>query len=120
VTSTLQGLLTGSGEFKTAALARLLERFPNVRLAIGDKFSDVNAYVRNGIPAVLIPDIQWDEDEQEYWREQAEQMRQVDAQVEVCKNWFEIEEAIFDARDYPPSRLMDQIREMLRQAPIDD
>jgi len=111
-TSDVAGLLEGSGKFKTSELARVKERFPDIRLAVGDKISDSNAYVANKVPSILIPDVDWEKDKAAYWHERIAEMRSVDAGVTVCRGWFEIEEAIFDGKTFPPSRMIDKLREM--------
>ena len=111
-TSDVAGLLEGSGKFKTSELARVKERFPNIRLAIGDKISDSNAYVANKVPSILIPDVDWEKDKADYWQERVAEMRTVNANVTVCRGWFEIEEAIFDGKSFPPGRLIDRLKEM--------
>ncbi|MBN2584185.1 MAG: hypothetical protein JXL80_14075, partial [Planctomycetes bacterium] len=82
-TSDVKGLFEGSGTFKTGEIARLKERFPNVQLAVGDKYSDIAAYVENKIPSVLIPDIKWDKDKRKYWQETLDNMQTVHDDVPV-------------------------------------
>ncbi|HOI54120.1 MAG TPA: hypothetical protein PLP01_02620 [Phycisphaerae bacterium] len=119
-TSDVKGLLEGSGSFKTAEIARLKERFPNIQLAVGDKYSDIAAYVTNKIPSVLIPDIQWDKDKRKYWQETLTNLETVNEDVPVCRNWFEIEEALFKDVKFPPKRLIDKVRDTMRLMPMDD
>ncbi len=119
-TSDIKGFLEGSGSFKTAEIARLKQRFPNIRLAVGDKYSDIAAYVANQIPSVLIPDIQWDKDKRKYWQETLANLETVSEDVPVCRNWFEIEEALFKDAKFPPKRLIDKVHETLRLMPMDD
>ena len=106
------GFFTGSGQFKAGQIKHLKRRFANIQLAIGDKPSDSNAYLQNNIPSILIPDIDWEKDKAEYWHEQLRQMQGVDPQVTVCRDWFEIEEAVFKHRKFPPKRMLDKIKGM--------
>ena len=119
-TSDLSGLFGGSGSFKTGEIARLKQKFPNVQLAVGDKYSDIAAYVENKIPSILIPDIKWSKDKREYWQELLQKIKGVPGDVPVCSNWFEIEEAIFKDTKFPPSRMIDKIKEMVRTTEPDD
>ena len=65
--SDVRGLLAGSERFKTGAIKELKGRYPNIRLAIGDKVADANAYVANNIRSIYLPDINWKEDDAEYY-----------------------------------------------------
>jgi len=53
--SELKEAFGDSGKFKTAKLAAVTEAFPNAKIGIGDKLSDAQAYVDNGLVAYLIP-----------------------------------------------------------------
>ncbi len=119
-TSDLLGLIGGSGSFKAGQIARLKQKFPNLRLAIGDKYSDVAAYVENKVPSILIPHIKWSKEKRKYWQELLRNMKGVRGDVPVCGNWFEIEEAIFKKAKFPPSRMIDKINEMIRTTIPDD
>lgn len=112
--SSLGGLISGSEKFKTAELARIKKRFPKLELAVGDKPGDSNAYVANGVRSILLPDIEWDKDKPKYWREKLRDMETVSDEVTVCRDWFEIEEAIFDGKPFAPKRILDRVREMAR------
>jgi hypothetical protein len=118
--SNLSGLLSGSEKFKTAEIAKLKKRYPKILLAIGDKIADSNAYVSNGVRSVLLPDIEWDEDEGKYWREKLTDMAPVGDEVTVCNNWYEIEDAIFKSQSFPPARVRQRIQEMARKYQSDD
>ncbi len=119
-TSDLKGLIGGSGSFKTGEISRLKQKFPNLRLAIGDKYSDIAAYVENKVPSMLIPHIKWSKDKRKYWQELLRNMKGIRSDVPVCRNWFEIEEAIFKKAKFPPSRMIDKIKEMVRTTIPDD
>ena len=53
--SKMSQALGDSGEYKTARLAALKESFPNIKIGIGDKVSDAQAYLENGLETYLIP-----------------------------------------------------------------
>ncbi|NIA21858.1 MAG: hypothetical protein GWP05_07830 [Anaerolineaceae bacterium] len=119
-TSDLKGLIGGSGSFKAGQIARLKQKFPNLRLAIGDKYSDIAAYAENKVPSILIPHIKWSKDKRKYWQKLLRNMKGIRGDVPVCRNWFEIEEAIFKKTRFPPSRMIDKIKEMIRTTIPDD
>ncbi len=120
VTSDLGGLLAGSGEFKARRIADLKAVFPNVRLAVGDKYSDVAAYRENEIRSILLPDIDWDEDDAEHWQKHWIGLEGLPGETTVCRDWFEIEKAVFGDRSFPPSRLLSEVRNRLQRAGDDD
>jgi len=113
-TGDLAALLTGSGAFKAEEIARLKQRFANLKLGIGDKYSDTDAYLENKIRPVLIPDIDWGKKKLEYWQEQHSQLAALKADVTVCRDWFEIEEALFGGKEFPPARLLGPIKDMIQ------
>ncbi len=111
VPTNLETLIQGSGRFKTGAVRDLKERFPNIKLAIGDKYSDSKAYTSNDVKSILIPPVDWDEDDSEYWDEQIQQLQQVEDEVEVVQDWHEIEQAIFGNKRYPPRNMLNMMRQ---------
>lgn len=115
VPTNLRTLIQGSGRFKTDALRSLMQRYPNVELAVGDKYSDAAAYSANGVSSILIPPIDWDEDDDDYWQDQIRQLQQLDQQVQVVQDWHEIERAIFGNQRFPPEHMLDMMRRQLRR-----
>jgi len=107
--SELKKTFGDSGEFKTAKLAAVRKTFPNVRIGIGDKLSDAQAYVDNGLTAYLIP----------HYKEKPEDMRKLARQISglrgrgrlhVVSNWRAIEAGIFDGRAFPPEAFASYLR----------
>jgi len=113
-TGDIGGLLAGSGAFKSGELGRIKQRFANLKLGIGDKYSDTAAYVANDIRPVLIPDIKWDKEKADYWQEQLRELEGLKSDVTVCRNWFEIEEALFGEKEFPPKRLIGPVKDMIK------
>lgn len=115
VGSTLSGLLSGSEKFKTGAIAELKKRYAKLKLAIGDKIADANAYVANQVPSILLPDIEWDKTKAKYWREKLTEIQTVDPGVTVCRDWSEISQATLKDVKYPLGRMVEMIREAARK-----
>jgi hypothetical protein len=93
--------LGGSGEFKSSMLADVRIKFPNILVGIGDKISDAQAYVENGMEAYLIP----------YYKHKVKDMRRMaelirelagTERLQVVRNWQEIELGLFQGRKYSP------------------
>jgi len=100
--SDIGGFLGGSGKFKTRAIGRLRERFANIRIGIGDKVSDAQAYDDNGMRAFLILDIP-EPPTAEQLRELARALSPLPPRVQVVTSWSQIDRAVFGDGLYPPS-----------------
>jgi len=99
--SRVSDLFSGSGKFKSARLDALREVYPNVRIGIGDKVSDAQAYASAGLDAYLIP----------HYKRKPKDMRKLAKEIRalprrgrlaVVTSWREIEAGIFDGVHYPP------------------
>jgi len=99
--SRLEQAFGDSGMFKTARLAALRKSFPNVRIGIGDKPSDAQAYVDNGLTAFLLPHYK---DKPKDLRKTARQIRALRGagRLNVVESWREIEAGILGGGTYPP------------------
>jgi hypothetical protein len=88
-----------SGPSKDACLGRIQQSFPNMRVGIGDKTSDVKAYLEHGMEAYMIPHFA---DTPEAMRDAAKLVRDlpVKTHVQVVRNWKEIGEGIFQGRRF--------------------
>ncbi|KPK85805.1 MAG: hypothetical protein AMJ81_02620 [Phycisphaerae bacterium SM23_33] len=89
-----------SGKFKTGRLKALREQFPNVAIGIGDKISDAEAYVANGLKAYLIP--HYDRQDDGDVRDMAEKVGKLNQDIQVVDDWEQIRAGILKARKYPP------------------
>ncbi len=105
-----------SGKFKSAKLSALRRLFPGVAMGIGDKLSDAQAYVDNGMSAYLIPD----------YKEKPRNMRSLAAQLRVLRGrgrlhvvstWRQIEQGVFIGRKFPPEKFAGELE--LRAARIE-
>jgi len=97
----LSQILGDSGKFKTARLKDVQKTFPNVSIGIGDKMSDAQAYVDNGLKAYLIPHYK---DKPKDLRKTAKEIRKLNSRgrLNVVDGWKQIEEGIFWGKTYPP------------------
>jgi hypothetical protein len=93
--------LAEGGKFKSARLAALRRDFPGVAVGIGDKLSDAQGYVDNGMSAYLIPDGKQDPKDM---RALAAEVRALRGQgrLQAVENWRQIEQGIFSGRQFPP------------------
>jgi hypothetical protein len=107
--SELMDVFGDSGKFKTARLKSLRKTFPNIRVGIGDKLSDAQAYVDNGLTAYLIP----------HYKQKPKDMSKMAGEIEalrgrgrlhVVDGWNEIETGVFKGRTYPPDRFARKLR----------
>lgn len=112
--SDIGGVLEGSGAFKTKRIALLREKFPNIRIGIGDKISDAQAYFDNGLQAFLIlplpkkptaPDLRM-------W---ADRLELLDERVQVVLTWKQIAQVLAGQGDYPRSAMQKTLRERADQ-----
>ncbi len=100
--------LPDSGKFKSARLAVLRRDSPGVAIGIGDKLSDAQAYLDNGMSAYLIPN----------YKEKPKDMRALAAEIralrgqgrlQVVDNWRQIEQGIFSGKKFPPEDFARQL-----------
>jgi hypothetical protein len=93
--------LLDSGKFKSAKLAVLRRDFPGVAIGIGDKLSDAQGYLDNGMSAYLIPDYKQNPKDM---RALAAEIRALRGQgrLQVVDNWRQIEQGIFSGKQFPP------------------
>lgn len=114
LTSTMSGLMSGSGAYKTARLDAIRKSFPNVRLGIGDKISDARAYSENGLRSVLILDFDWSEDDPGDYEDMAAELASLPDDVQVVTNWAEVSAVVFDGASHPKRQMMDRLRAAAR------
>ncbi len=100
--SELKQAFGDSGTFKTAKLKNLRKAFPNVRIGIGDKLSDAQAYVDNGLTAYLIPHYK---EKPKNMRKMAKEIRRLRSRdrLHAVDGWREVEAGVFKGRSFPPA-----------------
>jgi len=110
LTSTLGGLLEGSGTFKTDRLRALKKTFPNLKVGIGDKISDAQAYAALGMTSILIPDVDWSDDDPEDFEKKAAALAALPESVQVAMNWAEVSAILFDGAVRPKGPVVERLR----------
>jgi len=118
LTSTLSEFFKGSGPFKSAAIADLKKVFPGIATGIGDKPSDAQAYVANGMKAVLIihPDAMKTPGAIRRW---IRDLGGVPEGVEVVESWTMVEKALFEGRRFSASEALGRLEVLVRQREAD-
>ncbi|MFP4107299.1 MAG: hypothetical protein ACLFVU_14595 [Phycisphaerae bacterium] len=108
--SELRQAFGDSGKFKTARLSALKDVYPNVEIGIGDKFSDAQAYVNNGLTAYLIPD--YDPNDLEDVREVIDELRRLNGKgrLNVVDGWSEVPAGIYRGKRFPPEEYIRNLR----------
>jgi hypothetical protein len=112
--SELKQALGSSGKFKTAKIAALNQAFTDIKIGIGDKLSDAQAYVDNGMTAYLIPHYK---DKPKDMRNMAREIRDLrgHGRLHVVANWRQIEDGLFQGKKYPPGPFADWLEKQARQ-----
>ena len=108
------GFLKGSGTYKTEEIRRLKSRFGNLRIGIGDKISDAQAYHGNGLKAFLILQV-YSEDDPEELRELADEIGALAEEVQVVTGWHHIAQALFEGASYGRAAAQHQLRQLARR-----
>ena len=107
--STLKEAFGDSGKYKTGRIKTLRKEFPGVNIGIGDKFSDAEAYVDNGLQAYLIPHYERDTDDAEDLEKVAANVRKLDGRIHVVDNWDEVRAGILQRKTFPPKPYADRL-----------
>jgi len=110
LTSTLGGLMDGSGAYKTRRLADLARNFKNLKVGIGDKVSDAQAYAAHGLTSILILHVDWSEDDPEDYEDLAAELAGLPESVHVVTNWSAVAEVLFDGADRPAGPMIRRLR----------
>ena len=99
--SELRESLGDSGKFKTARLKDVRKLYSNVAIGIGDKYSDAQAYVDNGLTAYLIPHYK---QKPKDMLKTAKQVRRLEGKgrLNVVSGWKQIEQGIFGSKKFAP------------------
>lgn len=103
-----------SGKFKTRKLGEIRKQYPNTAIGIGDKPSDAQAYVDNGMTAYLIPNYKA---KAKSMRKMAKEIRKLDGKgrLNVVHGWAEIEQGIYDGKKFPPEAFAAELESRAKQ-----
>jgi len=110
--STLTGFLAGSGRYKTDRLDSLRATFKQIVAGIGDKISDARAYADNGLPSILILDVDWSEDDWEDYEKLADDLAALPDAVQVVTNWSQIADILFKGASFPKADMEKRLRDV--------
>jgi len=113
--SSLKDFAGGSKQFKSTRLAEIHKQFTHIRIGVGDKISDTQAYQANGAQAYLIVQTQTLKTPQEML-DLAADIRTLPATVQVVSSWDQIERGIFDGQKFPPSAMVSLLQDQARKA----
>lgn len=106
--SSVSEFLKGSGAYKTEMLRGLTRRFDDIRVGIGDKVSDAQAYHDTGLESICVLPMPARELPQEYL-DLSEEVATLPEQVHVVRNWDEVREVLFSGGSFPPSRMAEEL-----------
>lgn len=108
--SELGKALADSGGFKTTKLINVRKDFPGIKIGIGDKPSDAQAYVDNEMVAFLLPHYK---EKHKSMREKAQEIRELDdrGRLHVVESWSDIEAGIFKSKQFPPENFVRHLQQ---------
>ena len=112
LTSSLTTLLAGSGKYKADRLESIKRTYANVKIGIGDKISDAQAYVQNGVRSILILQVDWTDDKAEHYEKLAAKVGGLPDTVDVVTNWSEIASVLFDGARFTKDAMVKRLREV--------
>lgn len=109
----------GSGDFKTAKLKEFRREFPNLRIGMGDKISDIESYLRVDMKPIMIVNLRAiDTTEADDLRDYADELGTLPADVDMVNTWADAEKVLFDGAHYPRTAMQAKLRDMARQIEI--
>ena len=99
--SKLKETVGDSGKYKTGRIKALHKTYPKDHIGIGDKLSDAQAYIDNGMTAYLIPHYK---EKPNDMRKMARDIRKLKAagRLQIVNGWRQIEQGIFEGKKFPP------------------
>ncbi len=103
--------LSGSETFKTKTIAQLTSKFPAKHAGVGDKPSDIQAYLSRGMLGVLLIDA--GDDTPAGRAEILHELSLLPEGAQVVTNWMQAEAALSGQASYPPSALRKDLEEKI-------
>ena len=82
-----------------------------MQIGIGDKLSDAQAYVDNGLTAYLIP--HYDREDGDGMLDMAREIRRLrgKGRLNVVSGWDQVEAGISEGKKYPPGKFAEYLEE---------
>ena len=108
--STLEEAIGDSGKFKTGRIKTLREKFPNLAVGIGDKFTDAEAYAANGMTAYVIPHYKRKGDKAKDFEKVAEQVNALSGTIQVVDSWEEVKAGLGEGKQFPPKPYAERLK----------
>jgi len=102
--------LGGSAKFKRRTLSTIRKVLTGPGIGIGDRISDMEAYVANGLKAVLIVDLR--EADAGDLRELADDLDDLPASVQVTVSWHEIENVLIEGASQGRPAMQRRLRKL--------
>ena len=112
LTSTMGGLASGSGTYKTGRLDLLKRTYKNLVVGIGDKSSDAKAYADNGLRSILILHVDWSKDDPEAYEKLAAELAALPETVQVVTNWSQVASILFEKAACPKREMEKRLRQV--------
>jgi hypothetical protein len=112
--SSLSGFLKSSQDFKNAAIKNLKDRYPNIEIGIGDQAGDAQAYLANGLKAIVIvhPELM---KKPEDVRREIRDLQTLPAEVETVESWNQIDQVIFEGKHFPVAQALARLVKLHEQ-----
>ena len=108
--STLEEAIGDSGRFKTGRIKALREKFPNLAVGIGDKFTDAEAYAANGMTAYVIPHYKREGNDAKDFEKVAEQVAALSGTIQVVDSWEQVKAGLTGGKKFPPKPYAERLK----------
>jgi hypothetical protein len=106
----------GSSDFKTAKLKEFRREFPNLRIGIGDKISDIESYLRVKMRPIMIVNLRAiDTTDADDLRDYADELGSLPADVDMVNTWADAEKVLYNRARFPRTAMQKKLRDMARQ-----
>ena len=102
--------ITDNEGYKATQIATLKERFPDIRIGVGDKVGDAKAYLSNDLAAFLLPYVKDGADSKDLYELANEIDNLPEGELYVVEDWREIEVAIFNNIPCPAKTYTTRLR----------
>lgn len=104
-------ILQGNRRFKDGEINELSTRFTAIQAGVGDKTSDMKAYLNNGLRAIYILHLE-DATDPEEILEDADDLDGLPEGTEVVLHWRQVRKALLEGEKYPVADMKSYLKEM--------